>query len=121
MNPLLLCTDLDRTLLPNGPQPESAQARELFRRFAAREEVILVYVTGRHKTLVREAIEIYRIPLPDYVIADVGSTIYRLEDNSWVYWQQWESEIEKAWNGYSCDELHSLLSGVRELRLQERG
>lgn len=25
--PLLICTDLDRTLIPNGPQPESSEAR----------------------------------------------------------------------------------------------
>ena len=31
---LLLCTDLDRTLLPNGEQPESPQARTLFARLA---------------------------------------------------------------------------------------
>lgn len=24
---LLICTDLDRTLIPNGPQPESSEAR----------------------------------------------------------------------------------------------
>ena len=28
---LLLCTDLDRTLIPNGPQPESPRARAAFR------------------------------------------------------------------------------------------
>ncbi|MEJ2621733.1 MAG: haloacid dehalogenase, partial [Candidatus Thiodiazotropha sp.] len=28
---LLLCTDLDRTLIPNGSQPESAGAREAFK------------------------------------------------------------------------------------------
>ncbi|MCI5126782.1 MAG: haloacid dehalogenase, partial [Candidatus Electrothrix sp. AR5] len=27
---LLVCTDLDRTLLPNGPQPESPGARPAF-------------------------------------------------------------------------------------------
>ena len=31
MRPLLLCTDLDRTLLPNGTAPESPRARALFR------------------------------------------------------------------------------------------
>ena len=44
---LLLCTDLDRTLIPNGPQPESAQAREHFARFAAHPQVTLAYVSGR--------------------------------------------------------------------------
>lgn len=120
MNKLLLCTDLDRTLLPNGPQPESRQARECFRRFVERKEVTLVYVTGRHKALVREAIDVYRIPRPNYVIADVGSTIYRLDDEEWAYWEQWESEIDKEWHGQSHDSIHGLLKDIKDLRLQER-
>ena len=38
---LLLCTDLDRTVLPNGPQSESQGARTLFAALAARPEVTL--------------------------------------------------------------------------------
>lgn len=49
MNRLLICTDLDRTLIPNGPQPESPKARALFRRLVSREEVTLAYVSGRHR------------------------------------------------------------------------
>ncbi|MDH5258324.1 MAG: haloacid dehalogenase, partial [Gammaproteobacteria bacterium] len=55
MRRLLLCTDLDRTLLPNGRQPESEQARKLFGRLASRPEVTLVYVTGRDPVLVEDA------------------------------------------------------------------
>ena len=44
---ILICTDLDRTLLPNGNQPESPDARRRFACFAAREEVRLAYVTVR--------------------------------------------------------------------------
>ena len=36
---ILICTDLDRTLLPNGSQPESPLARPRFRALAARPEV----------------------------------------------------------------------------------
>ena len=120
MNQLLLCTDLDRTLLPNGPQPESRQARECFRRFVSRQEVTLVYVTGRHKALVQEAIDVYRIPQPNYVIADVGSTIYRVDDDNWGYWEQWESEIDKEWHGHGREHIHGLLKKIKDLRLQER-
>ena len=53
---LLICTDLDRTLLPNGVQPESPGARRRFAALASRPEVTLVYVTGRHRALVEQAI-----------------------------------------------------------------
>ena len=37
-NYLLLCSDLDRTLLPNGPQAESADVRERFASIVSRPE-----------------------------------------------------------------------------------
>ena len=39
MRNILLCSDLDRTLIPNGTQPESPQARPLLRSLAARPEL----------------------------------------------------------------------------------
>jgi len=119
MTRLLLCTDLDRTLLPNGPQRESKTARERFRLLAQRPEVTLTYVTGRHRALVDKAIRNYSLPLPDFVIADVGSTIYQVEDRHWHVWDAWEAVISEDWGGNSHDQLHELLTGVKELRLQE--
>ncbi len=75
---ILLCCDLDRTILPNGPQEESPQARPLLRALATRPEVTLVYVSGRHKALLLDAIREYDTPQPDYAIGDVGTTIYEI-------------------------------------------
>ena len=49
---LLICTDLDRTLIPNGPQSESPEARAHFAALAGHDEVTLAFVTGRHRVLV---------------------------------------------------------------------
>ena len=82
---ILLCTDLDRTLLPNGPQAESPEARRHFAVLTARPEVTLAYVTGRHQALVRQAISDYSLPSPDYVLADVGTTIYEIAGGNHAY------------------------------------
>ena len=119
MTRLLLCTDLDRTLLPNGVQPESVLARQRFSLLAARDEVILVYVTGRHLALVQQAIKNYQLPQPDLIIADVGSSIYKLHENNWMHWQAWEDEISGDWQGNSHDDLRLLLKPFTDLRLQE--
>lgn len=37
---LLICTDLDRTLIPNGLQPESGNTREHFRIMCQHPDVI---------------------------------------------------------------------------------
>jgi len=116
---LLLCTDLDRTLLPNGPQTESSGARDKFKQLATQPGVTLVYVTGRDRRLVENAIDEYQLPDPDYVIADVGSTIYEIQQGDWRYWDRWEQEISPDWQGKSHDDMHALFSDISALKLQE--
>lgn len=116
---ILVCTDLDRTLLPNGRQQESPGARERFARLAARPEVRTAYVTGRHRELVLEAIETFQIPLPDYVIGDVGTSIFSITAGEWRLWQTWQAEIGASWHGLRHDELAALFSDLRILQLQE--
>lgn len=119
MTKLLLCTDLDRTLIPNGPQPESVTARKWFDRLVAREDVTLAYVTGRDKALILNAIKNYQLPEPDFVIADVGSTIYQLKNSSWHQIETWDEDISDDWNGMSNNDLQKLLKNFRDIRLQE--
>ena len=118
-NRLLLCTDMDRTLLPNGHQPESPEARELFFRLVSREEVTLAYVTGRHRALVEDAIDEYRLPAPDFVIGDVGTTIYEIHRNSWKPRQDWHREIAGDWVGYDHAYLAAMFDEFDNLELQE--
>ena len=119
MNKLLLCTDLDRTLIPNGPQPESKLARKKFNHFISNKNVTLVYVTGRGQFLVQQAIKNYNIPQPDFVIADVGANIYHIVDKNWIHLEQWDADISHDWNGKSNKDLQRLLSHFKDIRLQD--
>jgi len=116
---LLLCTDLDRTLLPNGDAPESPAARPLFRRLAERPDVTLAYVSGRHLGLLQEAIRDYDLPQPDYAIGDVGTTLYAVHQDSWTPMPEWSTEIAPDWAGLTRDDLTEALADVDHLRLQE--
>ena len=116
---LLLCTDLDRTLLPNGPQAESHGARTRLGDLAAQDGVLLVFVTGRDQLLVEQAISEFQLPRPDYVIADVGSTIYQVDRGEWHHWDQWEREIAGDWQGMTHDAIRALFDGIPSLQLQE--
>ncbi len=118
MSRLLLCTDLDRTLLPNGPQSESPKARPRFAALAARPEVTLGYVTGRHRELVEQAIANYRLPVPDYVIADVGTTLFRVDDGDWSVDGAWRGHLALDWSGHARDEVRRLLGEFAHLRPQ---
>ena len=119
MKRFLLCTDLDRTLIPNGAQPESPSAMQRFRHLVSREEITLAYVSGRHRALIEQAIAKYGLPQPDFAIADVGSTIYRIDPSGWRQWDEWDAQIEPDWHGLSRDELYRLLSVFPVLCLQE--
>lgn len=116
---ILICTDLDRTLLPNGLQPESPHAREYFHQLVARPEVSVSYVTGRHRELVLAAIDEYQLPIPDYVIGDVGTSIYSIVNEQWLLWDSWQQEIGTSWHGLTHDSLASLFTDLDSLRLQE--
>ena len=120
MKPLLLCADMDRTLIPNGNQTESPRAMERFRQLSDRQEVTLVYVTGRHRELIEQAIAEFGLPQPDCAIADVGTTIYRIDTAGWRQSDEWDAQIAPDWQGLTHDELYSWLSVFPALRLQEK-
>jgi len=117
---LLICTDLDRTLIANGPQSESPAARQHFITLAARPEVTLAYVSGRHRALVEQAITNYCLPLPDFVVADVGTIIYHVgAEQDWQRQTDWEQEIAQDWAGRTHADLKKLLQDLPDLRVQE--
>lgn len=116
---LLVCTDLDRTLIPNGAEPESPKARTMFHALAALPDITLAYVSGRDQGLVREAIHTYDLPLPDFVLGDVGSSIYACNGLDWQQWEAWESHIAPDWAGRNREALAALLQDFPALRLQE--
>jgi sucrose-6F-phosphate phosphohydrolase len=118
-NSILLCSDLDRTILPNGDAEESPRARLILRRLVRRPEIHLGYVSGRDRRLIQEAIAEYDLPLPDYAVGDVGTTIYELNGDSWHPWKSWFEEIAKDWKGLTQQDLAKLNHNCHALGLQE--
>ncbi len=115
---LLLCTDLDRTLLPNGEARESPGARALFARVVAQPQIVLAYVSGRHLALVEESIQAFQLPEPDWILADVGSSVYQRDGHRWCLLAPWSRHIAADWQGLVAADLAVVLSGVPGLRLQ---
>lgn len=118
-NNILLCSDMDRTILPNGDQEESPGVRSVLRLLVERPEIQLAYVSGRDKHLIQKAISEYDLPLPDYAVGDVGTTIYELANDDWHPWDAWFDEITKDWNGLESEDLTGFLKGFDDLKLQE--
>ena len=116
---ILICTDLDRTLLPNGKQPESPGARQCFARLAAREEVGVAYVSGRYLALVEKAITNYVLPKPDFVIADVGTSLYEYVDDCWRRRVDWDAQFAPDWGDMDHASIRLLFNDIIDLQLQE--
>ena len=117
---LVVCTDLDRTLLPNGSAPESPGARDMFRRLVSRSEVRLAYVSGRDRERIEQAMRQYELPLPNFVIADVGTTVYDVTGkNGWTRNHRWEDEIGQDWADDGYGRLSAELRKNVLLQLQE--
>lgn len=122
MKTILLCSDLDRTLLPNGAQVESPKVRNFFSQLTATEGIRLAYVSGRNEQLVKEAISKYELPEPHFVISDVGTTLYRTNGKQWELDKNWQQEIGQDWHGGSRNDVVRLVAGLDGflLKLQEK-
>jgi len=118
-NNILLCSDMDRTILPNGDQDESPQVRSVFSLLVEHPEIHLAYVSGRDKRLIQKAITEYDLPLPDYAVGDVGTTIYELTGSNWSPLEAWFEEIAKDWKGLDREDLSGFLKEFDDLTLQE--
>ncbi len=115
---LLLCTDMDGTVIPYAA-PEDPDARPRLRRLCTDPGVTLVYVTGRDADLVRAALAEYDLPTPAYAVTDVGACIHRVgPDGSWSCWEDWPATIAADWQGQTQDTLHPHLAELPGLRLQ---
>lgn len=120
MKRLLLCTDLDRTLIPNGAQAAAPGALALFRQLVRREDVTLAYVSGRHQALIAQAMLDFDLPEPAFAIADVGSTIYQVSPAGWLEDVAWRAQMAPDWRGLTHADLVALLAVFPALQLQPR-
>ena len=114
----LLATDLDRTLLPNGDQPYDG-SMSLFSDIVKENKMTLAFVSGRHLALVREAMEEYKTPEPDYVISDVGTTLYKRVDGDFARDESWDAFIKKNTENWDTSNFKEKIKEEDSLRLQE--
>jgi len=83
----IVASDLDHTWVGEDPQ---ALLRLQAAIVQARDELILVYVTGRDLDLYRELARTVGLLAPDYLVASVGTEIYRFpEATLQARWSDW--------------------------------
>lgn len=109
---LVLATDLDGTFLGGTEDMREQLYRTVEMR---RDELLLVFVTGRDLPFIRDLCASSSVPWPDYVIGDVGTSVAGGTDLSPMH--SLEADIAAAW-GDRGDEVRALLEGAPGLTLQ---
>ncbi|WP_417392547.1 malto-oligosyltrehalose trehalohydrolase [Gimesia sp.] len=116
----VLATDLDGTLIPLNRDPQNqSDLRILAEQFQARGNS-LIFVTGRHFGSVSQAIKDFQLPVPEWIICDVGTSIFQRQENEEftlvTAYQDYQDQIIAA---MSIETLREQLSAIDGLRLQE--
>jgi sucrose-6F-phosphate phosphohydrolase len=117
IRPFLFGSDLDGTLLPNGPQaaPEGClkRTRELLKQLE-KQRCPVCFVSGRHLALAQKARAAFKLPRPDYWVCNVGSEIYSQGGRADG---QWSARLGPVFN-HSV--MWAALNDIAGLRPQER-
>lgn len=115
-----LATDLDGTLIPIDNNRDHLDDLHQLGELAAQSAFELVFVTGRHFESVADAIETYQLPLPGWIICDVGTTLLNWsETEEFVRVQEYRSELASIVENFPLDRLRESLQDLPDLRLQE--
>lgn len=108
----MLATDLDGTFLGGSWADRDRLYRWIDRR---RDEMVLLFVTGRDLPFIRELCADGDVPFPDLVIGDVGTTVVAGPDLTPV--PEVDGAIAARW-GDRGDEVRAALADAPGLELQ---
>jgi len=116
----VLATDLDGTLIPLEDQADNKTDLVQLEEALRQNHVTLTFVTGRHLESVQDAIGRHELPAPDWVICDVGTSIYRrTADDTFEIAQAYVDHLQGIVGEYSPQRLREEFASLDSLRLQE--
>ena len=116
--PRVLATDLDGTLIPLPGNDDNLTALEILRQAFQAERLRLVFATGRHLESVLDAMRQHALPTPDWIVCDVGTSIYRRKQDVFVRFVLYEEMLAGQTHGADRVDIERLLIGINGLTLQ---
>ncbi|MDY0057642.1 MAG: HAD family hydrolase, partial [Methyloversatilis sp.] len=108
---MLIATDLDGTFLAG----DTDARQQLYQLISNDPDITLVFVTGRGLEAVLPILSDAAIPVPHYVIADVGATVVDGRTRQAV--QPLQADIDALWPGERV--VSEALEGIPGLQRQE--
>lgn len=97
----MLATDMDGTLLGH-----KQGLKALTQWLAENRHYLFVVATGRSAREALAELEAWSIPRPDMLVADVGSSMYRFDEQGALQdMSEWQAEFVQNWRRELCQEL----------------
>ena len=119
-SPQILATDLDGTLIPLHGHPQNVTDLQELEQKLREQNRTLIFVTGRHLESIQDAISRHSLPNPEWIIADVGTSIYRRTGESdFEAVEEYQSHQAEMTETFPIDKLRHALEGIEALELQE--
>ncbi|MCB0331375.1 MAG: HAD-IIB family hydrolase [Bdellovibrionales bacterium] len=123
----LFASDLDGTLIPVDESPDPQQLREFHDLIQSRSEFTLAYVTGRHFELALAGLALAGLPVPHYLVCDVGTSIYRslspladkFDPSSWRPMESYSRQLSRLWDKNAVEVVEDTLLKINGVSLQE--
>jgi HAD superfamily hydrolase (TIGR01484 family) len=118
--PGVLATDLDGTLIPLDGNEQNRRDLILLGQRLRAKSMPLVYVTGRHLTSVQDAIKSESLPIPSWIVADVGTSMYVVDSkDDMIRSVEYTNTLADLIADYPIAQLNAELSAAGNWRLQE--
>ena len=114
----VLATDLDGTLIPLPGNEDNKTALEGIRNARNSRQLGLVFATGRHFDSVLDVMREQVLPTPDWIVCDVGTSIYHRTQETFLRYAPFESDLAEQTQGTDRDAIESVLAHVEGLTLQ---
>lgn len=115
----VLASDMDGTFIPLDDSQENQRDLQVLSCELSRRGVELLYVTGRHFELAMDAVQTHGLPLPAWLICDVGTSLYhRGGDDSFCIDQHYAQHLQDIVGSLSAEALSQQLAGIDGISLQ---
>ena len=116
--PRLLATDLDGTLIPLPANEANRRDLSLISAARKRSGFGFIFATGRHFDSVQDAIRDYGLPLPDWIICDVGTGIHRHTEDGFEPFAPYQAHLTERTGGSDRSIIDELLKDLGGLQPQ---
>lgn len=114
----LFVSDIDNTLIPQLDK-QDPRVLEEFGNLLRQHDITFAYASGRHLQLILDSIAQEHLPVPDYIISNVGTMIHSHSNGDWQIEKAYDDLLSQQWHSLRGIQIHNLLTDISYLERQE--